>query len=203
MNEATDRLLRNAAAGLFAIAVFVTARPAQAMPKILEPNTHPWFVTGGVGVSHSFNACSVNGCNSFGFQMFKFSPEFGYHFSGNFEGPALGAGFDVSAGGTFGVSVVRFEPGVKFWWDIPIIDDLGVTVAPFGKAGYGLYRSDFLGFTATSHFAHFQIGAAGRLSLANRAVVFIQPITFNMLANGDGTAFAYDILVGGGVTWGN
>lgn len=193
-----------AGAGLFAGAVLLYSNTAAAMPKLLEPNSHPWFVTGGLGLSHSFNACGSGGCASTGFQMFKFAPEVGYHFSGEFEGPAIGAAADVSFGGVFGLTVVRFEPGVKFWWDIPIVDDLGVTVAPFGKVGYGLYQSESIfGGSFTAHFVHGQLGASGRLSLGNRGVVFFQPITLGLLANGDGAAFTYDILAGGGVTWGD
>ncbi len=178
-----------------ALALLLSGGLAEAKkPAVLRPGTHPWFVTGGVGPSFGLQGCARGRCAShYTISQLKIAPEFGYHFSGDFEGPAIGGGFDTS----FLNDSVRFEPGFKFWWDIKIIEDLGVYVTPFAKVGYGLNSS-----SRVDHFFHTQGGASGRLMLADRAVVFVQPVTINVLANGDGVAIAYEVLAGGGVTWG-
>ncbi len=187
--------LRSALIALsLALGLLLSVGQVEAKPKILRPGTHPWFVTGGVGPSFGFMGCARGRCNSrYGVQQLKFAPEFGYHFSGDFEGPAIGGGFDIA----FLNDAIRFEPGFKFWWDIQIIKDLGIYITPFAKVGYGLLSAS--GYNV--HFFHSQAGAAGRLMLADRAVVFVQPVTIDLLANGDGVAAAYEVLAGGGVTF--
>lgn len=169
---------------------------AHAVPKILEPSKRPWFFTGALGPS-----ILIDGPGSFGFYkcgrvfcggdtqlMLQF--EIGGHFSGDGSGPALGAGFDFGFGGAF-----RFEPGLKFWYDIGPIADMAIYVTPSVQVGYG-----YQNLSSDRHAFNVQLGASGRVVLGNRGMLFAQLLGFDIHAKNN-VLVTYNILFGGGVTF--
>jgi hypothetical protein len=122
--------------------------------------------------------------------QFKLMQEIGGHFQGDAEGPALGAVFEEA----FLRDTFRFAAACKFWWDIKIIDDLGLYLFPEAKLGMSLWNPPVAGFFNTA------VGFGGKLILDDRWMVFLKPITADFHI-GPSFIFAWDILAGGGVTW--
>lgn len=162
---------------------------AEAFPRVVRPGTRPWVFIFGLGPSLGMHA---GGYRAARLHQFKLQQDIGGHFSGDAEGPALGASFEES----FANSHFRFESGVKFWWDIQLVDDLGLYLAPEGRWGFGLSTFSH----STDFFFNMQYGLSGRLILADRAIVFFKPITVD-LNIGQYVAAYWDIMAGGGVTW--
>lgn len=169
---------------------------AHAVPKILEPSKRPWFFTGAIGPS-----ILIDGPGNFGFYrcgrvfcggdtQLMLQMEIGGHFSGDGSGPALGAGMNFGFGGGF-----RFEPGLKFWYDIGPIADMAIYVTPHVQLGYG-YQAQ----VSDRHAFNVQLGASGRVVLGNRGMLFAQLVGFDIHAKND-VLVTYNILFGGGVTF--
>jgi hypothetical protein len=175
---------------------------AQGRPAILRPSDRPHFFAAGIGpVFYAINdRCGPFRRYSCRRTQFKVGMDYGYHFSGRFEGPAIGASIEQ----TFDDEFYFFNPAFKFWWDIEIAD-MAVYIAPFAKAGYALGSAYF------DQFIHgFNIGAGveGRVVLHNRGLVFLRPFQFDTYL-GDFDVFDDDVdfiinigfLLGGGVVW--
>jgi len=184
------------AAAVLALVLGWSSSATAQEDDLLRPSERPMFATFGLGPALGITGCGSGGCSSAAsFTQFKLIQEFGYHFSGTGEGPALG----VSIAEAFGDNVYRFQPGAKFWWDIKPSDEISLYVTPSAKLGYGL-------FTATSgsaslHTLNVQIGTAARMVFDDRWMAFFRPITLDTFANDDGIAFSWDVIAGGGVTF--
>lgn len=197
--RASDRASKVARLAVLAASLGVAAAipaSAHAVPKILEPSKRPWFFTGAVGPSilidgpgvFGFYRCGRVFCGGDTQLMLQF--EIGGHFSGDGSGPALGAGFNFGFGGAF-----RFEPGLKFWYDIGPIADMAIYVTPSVQVGYG-----YQNLSSDRHAFNVQIGASGRVVLGNRGMLFAQLVGFDIHAKNN-PLVTYNILFGGGVTF--
>jgi len=195
-------LLRLGLAASLALALLLASSTASAVPDVLRPGTRPMWFSGGLGPTF-FGLAHAGGSRWSGHRdwyhnRFKLALDFGYHFSGDFEGPAIGACIEQG----FDDYWYLFNPGFKFWWDIMPKDDLGLYIAPFGKAGFAL--GTVYGHDADAFAFNLAVGAEGRLILGDRGMVFVRPIQLDtFLGDFYGTTFimSYDILVGGGVTF--
>jgi hypothetical protein len=162
---------------------------------LLRPSTRPMWVAAGLGLDfHRINA----GKAAPGFRKlpkrFALAFDFGYHFDGAGEGPAIGASLEQS----FGDGFYTFNPNFKFWWDI-MIADMAIYVAPFAKAGY------LLG--STGQLAHgfvFGGGIEGRVILDDRWFTYLRPAQLDVVIGdffGDTVHVNFFVYIGGGVTF--
>jgi len=162
------------------------------IPEVLRPGTKPMFFSGAIGptffgINRKFDA----GEGSRG----KLALDFGYHFDGAMEGPAIGATVEQ----TFSDAFYLFNPAFKFWWDIQPVDDLGLTIAPFAKAGYA---GAFCDGGCPGHAFDLGFGVEGRLVLDDIGLVLVRPLQFdNYLGDMFDRSFflTYSFLVGGGL----
>jgi len=198
------RSFRLAAVLLAASFVLLGApRTAWAVPEVLEPpDGKPWFFQGAIGGAFhmfpgrpdDFRGRPIGSLR----HQFKISEELGYHFSGEFEGPAIGPHFSQAFGNGFG----RLTAAFKFWWDIQPKDDLALYIAPFGHAGYTGW---FNGHWANTF--NTQFGAEGRLILGQTGLVFLRAIAIDLhigdaiLAYDSHFTGYYDLMLGGGLCW--
>ncbi len=179
------------------IGVLGPASDAEAAPKILRPSTRPMFFTGGVGpVFWGLNRSTTNFNRGRGlYTRFKLGLDWGYHFSGDGEGPAIGASLEQEF-----IDFYFFNPAFKFWYDIEIAD-MAIYVAPLAKAGYALAtRSGY-----TGHYFNLGVGVEGRVVLADRGMLFLRPLQLDSYMGG-GTYYGsfilnYSAMIGGGVTF--
>ena len=125
---------------------------------------------------------------------FALAFDFGYHFSGDGEGPAIGASLEQ----TFGKGFYTFNPNFKFWWDI-MIADMAIYVAPFAKAGYILGANG-----GGAHGFVLGQGVEGRVVLDDRWFTFFRPIQVDIVIGdffGDTVNVNLFVFIGGGVTF--
>jgi hypothetical protein len=202
----TNLFRRTSLAAAAAILVLLSLSADAHAQSILAPSDRPHFFAGGIGPTfYAFTrACGGNRsrylCRR---ASFKAGLDYGYHFSGRFEGPAIG----VSIEQTFDDNLYTFNPAFKFWWDIEIADK-AIYVTPFAKVGY-LLGSDWIGGygfdTDFIHGLNLGAGVEGRTVLHNRALLFLRLIhvdTFLGDFPGDDIFIAnWTILIGGGVVW--
>jgi hypothetical protein len=166
-------------------------------------------------VGPSWGVCYRGNCGpgDLDYAAFYGTLDFGWHFSGSFKGPAIG--FNVHGGyGSFGpYQDGRFGLGFKFWWDIPMARDLGLYFTPFAQAGWSSFIFENRNFGCDprlfdcssgnwEHFLNIQAGAQLRFILGNRGLLYLQPMTFDNVINGDGYGLLYHFEVGGGVIFG-
>jgi len=146
------------------------------------------FVTLGVGPSIGL---SYNGTQA------KLAQDFGYHFSGEGDGPALG----VEVSEAFGQQLFRFQAGAKFWWDIQPSSELGLYLAPTAQVGFAHLSAG----SAAANAFDAQLGFEVRLVLGDRGMVYVRPLGIDILAGGNAygndTETIYDLMIGGGVTF--
>ena len=193
----------------FAALLFASA-PAEAQPQILRPSTRPMFFTGGIGTEFwglNDGRCGGLGCRGYRNRM-RVGLDFGYHFSGDGEGPAIGASIEQSFFG--GYFDYMFNPTFKFWYDIEIAD-MAIYIAPFAKAGYAfMTRPDFCRFGTVrchaGHFANIGLGAEGRVVLNDRGMLFLRPVQVDTYLGpndfyGSVIIVSYSLMLGGGVTF--
>lgn len=192
---------------VLALAVLTLPGEAEAQPEILRPSDRPHFFAGGIGPNfYAFHrSCAGRFASRYVCRRtsFKVGLDYGYHFSGEFEGPAIG----VSIEQTFDDALYTFNPAFKFWYDIEIAD-MAIYVTPWAKAGYML-GSDFLDpdpfVSNVVHGFNIGFGAEGRVVLHNRGLLFLRPIhvdTFLGDFPGDTVfVFNWSVLLGGGVVW--
>lgn len=172
--------------------------------EIIPESTRPMFFTVGVGPSFwGLNHRGRRGRFGLGrghYERAKLAFDFGYHFSGDGDGPAIGAAIEQ----TFTGNLYTFNPAFKFWYDIQI-KRLGIYIAPFAKAGYGLQTCDGCGFRyGTDHAFNIGLGVEGRVVFKNRWMVYLRPVQLDTYLGdfyGETFVLNYDILVGGGVTF--
>lgn len=173
--------------------------------QIIPPSTRPMFFT--VGIGPSFWALNDRRVGRFGlrrghYERAKLAFDFGYHFSGDGEGPAIGAAVEQTFSGNF----YSFNPAFKFWYDIEIAD-LGIYVTPLAKAGYALQTCDGCGFiyrNRTEHAFNLAVGVEGRVVFKDRWMVYLRPVhldTYMGAFYGQTFLLNYDVLLGGGVTF--
>jgi len=163
------------------------------IPEVLRPGTKPMFFVGAIGptffgINRDFDA--RDGSRG------KLALDFGYHLDGAMEGPAIGGTIEQTFSGSFYV----LNPAFKFWWDIQPVDDLGLTIAPFAKAGYAGVFCD--GDVCPGHAFDLGFGVEGRLVLDDVGLVLVRPIQFdNYLGDIFDESFllTYSFLVGGGL----
>ena len=89
-----------------------------------------------------------------------------------------------------------FQPGVKFWWDIQIMDDWGIYVTPQAKAGPGFAA----GGGGVDLAFNLQLGCEGKLIFKDRGLMFLRLFTADLMLTGE-VALNHDIILGGGVTF--
>jgi hypothetical protein len=196
---------RSTLAAAAAFLVLLSLSGAAEAQDILAPSDRPHFFAGGVGPTfYAFH----RPCRQFRSRYlcrrtaFKAGLDYGYHFSGEFEGPAIG----VSIEQTFDDSLYTFNPAFKLWWDIEIADK-AIYVTPFAKIGY-LLGSDWFDHSFGQDFIHglnLGFGVEGRTVLHNRALLFLRLIHVDTFLGDfpDDDIFLanWTILIGGGVVW--
>jgi hypothetical protein len=150
-----------------------------APPPILREGTHPMWAGMGMGPAIEISDYVT---------QFKLTPQFGYHFSGRAEGPAVAVELQLAFGDgtTFG-----FVP--MFVWDFRIVPGLGLYISPFVGLGYaGFFPDCPPGFDCDgAHGLTFQFGVKAKLVLGDRGYVFFQPVAFDIMAA------EYSVYVGG------
>ena len=183
---------------IVAVALISGLASAQT-PAVLRPGTHPFWGAFGLG--------PAIGVDNYTGTQFKLLQEFGYHFSGTAEGPALA--FDLQE--SFGDSVTMIQVGGKFIYDIQPVPDLGLYLGPSILMGLthwsvslppctDIYPGFCDQFQAPGgNFFNIQIGFEGKLVLGDRGMVFFRPFTLDINANSDTTFVRYDLIFGGGV----
>src|SRR5262245_32005333 len=132
-----SRHRRAAGGGIAALVVTLhLAADAAAQQAMIRPSDRPHFFAAGLGPAfYAFH----RGCDPAGplfncrRSQFKLGLDYGYHFSGEFEGPALG----LSVEQTFDAELAFFNPAAKAWWDIPL-PGMAIFLTPFLKLGYVL-----------------------------------------------------------------
>lgn len=165
---------------------------------VMTDNSHAMWVGLGFGPSVGIVGCVRRLCNTEqSYTQFKLSEDFGYHVSGS-DGFAVGANLQQA----FGNDVFRGTAAFKVWFDAPLSDDLALYLTPMVHVGYSLLYFDFgeLG-SIVDHAFNAQAGLGIRMVLLDRVLVYVRPITADMLVGPDGVALFYDIAVGGGITF--
>ncbi len=192
LGDMTSHALRLGLASLTLLTAFTFAPDASA-EDVVRPSTRPAWAAFGLGPSIATLACGGGGCASGSFTQFKLTQEIGYHVNGSGDGFAIGAAVSEA----FGNGLFRFQPGLRMWGDIPVSDDLGLYITPFGHVGYTLLT----GGGATAHAFNPAVGVAARLVLADRAIISFSPVTFDFLVDDDGMIMSYELAFAGGVTF--
>lgn len=170
---------------------------------VIPESTRPmWFA---IGVGPTFYGLNLGGRGRAGrFRRGgdfrgrgKLIFDFGYHFSGDGEGPAIGATIEQSIDRDFYI----FNPGFKFWYDIHITD-YGIYITPQAKAGYAV-GGVCAGCTAV-HAFNIALGVEGRVVFKDRWLTFLRVVQLDTFLGdffGETFILNYDLLIGGGVTF--
>ena len=166
--------------------VLVTIGPvgvsSATIPPLLTESTKPGFFQFEMGPAISLHKFAT---------QFKMAMAGGYHLFGTGDGPALGASMQFGfSDGYFSTAV-----GPRFWWDIQVVDGLGLYLTPVAQVGYSLLSNG-----ATNHYLHLQFGFEPRLVLSDRGVIFLRFFTMDVMF-GSTVAARYDLMFGGGVTF--
>ena len=165
---------------------------------LIPPATDPWFFVGAVGptffgINGGRTLRRQGGVNARG----KVGLDLGYHLDGSFEGPAIGLSIEQ----TFNDQFYVFNPAFKFWWDIQPIEEYGIYITPFAKAGYAL-RAACAG--CPEHGANIGLGAEGRVVFQDRWIALLRPFQLDTyLGNFFEEVFwlNYTAMIGGGLTF--
>jgi len=181
------------------------ARSRRKASGLMPPATNPWYLTAGVGPTFFGLTKGGKGRGGAGGpgsglrrERFIVGLDLGYHFSGEFEGPAIGLAVEQS----FDADFYAFNSAFKFLWDIQLFDDMGVYIAPFVKAGYAL-GCDY-GSCGVVHAFNVGLGVEGRIVFNDFPVVFFRPIQLDSFLGdfyNETFLLNYSILVGGGMTF--
>ncbi len=161
----------------------LTARAEQtAAVQILRPSSRPFEAM--------FSLAPALDVSNSASQL-KLAEALAMHLNGTGDGLAIGAEVQESVGnGEF-----TFELGPKAWYDIALVPDLGIYIAPSAMLGLGF--STFYGSVATFDM---QYGIEAKMVLDDRALVFFRPFTLD-IGVGNRTFVRYDLMFGGGVTF--
>lgn len=174
-------------AGLLGAGTLALSAGEARAQDLLEPGTRPMWAALAFG--------PAIGVVDFPVTQFKLEQEFGYHFSGDSSGPAIGANIGESFAGAG--NFVVFQPGAKFWWDFQILDDMAIYVSPNAKVGY----AGFFGGGGSAHAFNWELAVEGKVLLGDRGLVFFRPLGLDMFASENGFIMRYDLMFGGGVTF--
>ncbi len=172
--------------------------PSEDAAPVMTENSRSMWLALGFGPSVGIVGCVRRLCNlEQSYTQFKITEDFGYHVSGS-DGFAIGANLQQA----FGNDVFRAAAAFKMWWDVPVVDGLALYVSPMMQAGYSLLYFNFgaLG-TIIDHAFNVQAGAAVRMILLDRVLVYVRPVTADVNIGPDGVSLFYDIAVGGGFTF--
>jgi hypothetical protein len=188
LSSAARRRAHLFAGGALAAAVVTAGGAARADDSIVSEGTNPFY--GGLYLGPAIGIGSLSGGAAF-----KLGQIFGYHFSGDASGPALGFRLEE----TFPSGFFILELGPKFWWDIQPSEDLALYIAPEVYIGYGgAFASG-----GSGHGFNFGFGVEGKVILGNVGVITFKPLCFDFIAGdagraGSGVAAAYNLMFGGG-----
>ena len=87
----------------------------------------------------------------------------------------------------------------KFVYDIPVCRPMGIYLSPCISFDYNVSTCENC---RTIHSADLQFGAAGKLIINNRIMVWFQPTNFDLLISPNrGLAARYEVMLGGAVTF--
>lgn len=168
------------------ILFFAIAQEANAeIPPLLRRSTRRMWAGGGLGA-----AAWVESYGGSGLKLVQF---FGFHFNKSGHGPAIA----VELGENFGGGSVGLQIVPQFQWNIPLVTGLGLYLAPIGGAGVVI--------AGGSAAFDLQLACEAKLILGDRGMVFLRPLSFDILIGGYGgytaaTTF-YNFLLGGGVVF--
>ncbi len=170
-----------------------TATAEKPSAAVLVPGTRPMFATASIAPAFGLSSNAAT--------QLKLSQSFGYHFTGDGSGFAIGGELQESLGG----SAFAFQVGPKAWYDIQVSDRLGLYLAPsfmlglaYGSASQSYYGYDY-GSIAGVAF-NMQIGFEAKLVIGDRGLVFFRPVTID-IGVGSQVAVRYDLVFGGGATF--
>jgi hypothetical protein len=155
---------------------------AQAPSILAPPQGRPFTAWGALG--------GAIGLNDFGGSQFALEEGFGYHFTGRFDGPAIGLAIQEA----FGSGVTNLRVGPRFFWDIQPAASLALLLSPYAQLGLAYATS---GGGSGAAF-DMQFGFDGKLVLGQRGWVFFRPMAFDIAIHPDYTFAAYLIMFGGG-----
>jgi hypothetical protein len=182
---------------LVGLTLMLTASSALAeVPPLLQQGTRPMWAT--LGLGGAFNLRGGGG------HAFKLIETFGYHFSGNGTGPAIGGDLQEAfgEGGFYNITI-----GPKFVWDFAIVQNLALFLSPSALLGYSYAGvGEVCNFGQCvggggSHAFAMQFAFDAKLILGNRWLVFFRPFGLGFDINGDGTGIHWDMMFGGGATF--
>jgi hypothetical protein len=193
---------------VFALVLPTTTALAQTQEQhtLLRPTTHALFATFHVGP-----AMEVAG--DWGTQL-KIGQDLGWHIDGTSSGLALGLSLEESFGNCTegqGASCFSFQAGPKLWYDVQILDDLPLYIAPTARLAFTHVAVSAGSLSGGFTGAGIQLGLELRAVLSDRAVLFFRPVTFDVIIGDadqtlsyvydDTVAMRYDLTFGGGVTF--
>ncbi len=163
-------------------------------PIIAAPRGRPFFLSLGVGAGIELKDLS---------SQLKLLAGFGYHFSRASSGPALALDAQVGVKGGF----TSIEAGPRFSWDLPLAPAYGLYASPGLTVGFAHLTGACVGTICGGSESGItaQLGAEVRLLLSGRGLVFLRPISIDLLALSGGGSWhvrvRYDLLFGGGAVF--
>ena len=162
----------------------------------LPASTRPWIVEITGGPSMPLAVCQGQGERCDGAAVFQglLSQVIGAHVTGDGEGFALGVGVQEA----FGSSLVRVQPGLRFWGDFALAPGQGLYMSPQAQIGYARYQA--VGGDGSDMF-NWQLVAAIRLVLGDRITLTIAPAGFDWATDGESLFMWFDASMGFGVTF--
>jgi len=183
-----------------------TEAPLAAERTIFSPPTRAFFATFQVGP-----AMEIAG--DWGSQL-KIGQDFGFHTGGGASGLAIGVSLEESFGNCtegLGVSCFSFQAGPKLWYDVQLADSLPLYIAPIARVAFAHVNVSAGGVSGSFTGFGLQLGLELRAVLADRAVLFFRPVTFDTIVGAsddtlariydDNVAMRYDLTFGGGVAF--
>ncbi len=186
-----------------ALAILAAAGSAWAFPPMLrEPAPpKPWFAAfhygGAIGARYP-SACTGALCSAPAWSQFKIALEGGVHFGRRSDGPAL-AFLSFQAG--FGNDYKTLELGPRFFWDIQLVQGMGLYLSPGAMIGYAAWFPSDAGSTQSG--LTFQVSLDGKLVFADRVYVLLRPFALDFmgmsLPSGMSLFLRYDFLLGVGM----
>lgn len=184
---------RVALAMLTLLVVMATASVSSAIPPVLRSSTNPMWAAFKFGPAVDLKDAPT---------QFKLVQTFGYHFQGTGSGPAIA--IDLQEG--FGDHWTTFMIVPRFVYDIPIVSGLGLYLSPSGGFGFALGSADCGDYDCDmAKGLTLQFAFEGKLSLADRALVFFRPFCIEITPwswrDEWTTSVRYELLFGGGVTF--
>jgi hypothetical protein len=167
-----------ACAILIAAPLAASAAPAS---EVIRPGTHEQFFIFSVGPALAVSDSIT---------QVKLTQAYGYHFTSNASGLALGAEIQES----FGHGFFTLELGPKIWYDLALSSELGVYLTPNGMIGMALQS----GGGQTNAYFDMQFGFALRMVLNDKVLLSFSPFSLD-IAIGDITPVRYDLMFGIGI----